>query len=47
MVELLTGDNPIKIKEAENAAKKALQARRILRDGIHSELLKNKELELV
>jgi len=47
MVELLTGDDPIKIKEAENAAKEALQARRILWDGIHLELLKNKELKLV
>jgi hypothetical protein len=43
MVELLTGDDPIKMQEAENAAREALQARRILWDGIHAELLKNKE----
>ncbi|WP_075348941.1 DUF3050 domain-containing protein [Algoriphagus marinus] len=46
MVELLTGNDPVKIKEAENAAREALQARRILWDGIHSELLKNKEFAI-
>jgi hypothetical protein len=44
MVALLTNNDPIKIKEAENAAREALEARRILWDGIHVELLKNKEL---
>ncbi len=44
MVALLTNNDPIKIKEAENAAREALEARRILWDGIHLELLKNKEL---
>lgn len=44
MVALLTGDDVIKIKEAENAAREALQAREILWDGIHAELLRKKEL---
>jgi len=44
MVALLTDNDPIKIKEAENAGREALEARRILWDGIHLELLKNKEL---
>jgi hypothetical protein len=35
MVELLTGNHPIRMKEAENAAREALQAKRILWDGIH------------
>jgi hypothetical protein len=35
MVELLTGNDPIKMKEAENAAREALEARRILWNGIH------------
>lgn len=47
MVSLLTGDDPIKIEEAAKAAKQALQARLILWDGIHSELLKKKELTLI
>lgn len=47
MVDLLTENDPVKIKEAENAAKEALHARRILWDGIYSELLKNKEFDLV
>jgi hypothetical protein len=46
MVDLLTDNDPIKMKEAENAANEALQARRILWDGIYSELLKSKELEI-
>ncbi len=46
MVELLTDNDPVKVKEAEQAAREALQARMILWDGIYQELLKREELAL-
>lgn len=45
MVSHLIGEDPEKFREAKNAAREALEARKVLWDGIHH-LIKEKQLDL-